>query len=296
MNCWIRPPVVVIPESCPSPDSEPVDGWYLRICRAFTQPNLTLGDDFILPRAGALNAEELAACAIRQALTFTTTDGSSPVEVLVDCRSSAAIGGSAPTYVLCAKANLRSVLPFSLSGQAGVEGAQGLYFAARMMRSRAGSAVLSTVQRIVPPDSRHMPSVLPLADAAAAVVASASPVSKGFRLYTVELGRQGPDDGENVRVLLKSALMRAQLERQAVAWTINHRFSAEFDQHVRASLPTANWLIRERQPEFNFGCADPLISLHSIFAASPTPPTGIGVLWFRGLHGALAAVILEATV
>ena len=296
MTIWMSLPSSVIPEPTMAQDTQEVDAWYQRICRAFAHSVNPPQDALLLPRALGMDTEDLAACAIKQVLETEVGNELLTVEMLVDCRSSAAIGGSAPTYRLAAKAGLRTTLPFSLAGQAGAEVAQALTFIQHMSWEESKVVVISAAQRVVPPDTRVWPSRFPLADAAAAIIVARSPIAlgKSFRVLSVASGQLEDSQGDKPETVLNRAAETARIAPQNIRWAVAHRCSREFEGVVQRALPNAVWLTRDLHPTVDFGCADSLISLQRVFTIEPTPPAGIGALWFIGRFGATAVILLDS--
>src|SRR5438270_13736644 len=98
MTIWISMPSVVIPKPTAVEMSGQIDPQYRRIFQAFSHPLEKVEDHLRLPRAGGMTSEILAASAMRPLLEDHAVDGKPGM--LVDCRSSAAIGGVAPTFKL----------------------------------------------------------------------------------------------------------------------------------------------------------------------------------------------------
>jgi len=296
MTLWITLPSSVIPEPSLAPDGQEADPWYQRICCAFEQDSSPPQDTLCVPRARATDAEDLAARAVKQVLSIEGNDRLK-VNLLVVCRSSAAIGGSAPTYRLSAKAGLRNALPFSLAGQAGAEVAQALTFVRHMSWEANGVVVISAVQRVVPPDARVRTNGFPFADAAAAIVVARSrgALAKAFRVLSVVSGQSVASRGDSAETVLSRAVEVAGVARPSIKWAIAHRCSAEFESAVRRTLPDALWLSRDLYPSNDFGCADSLIALQRVFTSASEPPCGLGALWFAGRFGAVAVVLLDST-
>ena len=272
-----------------------MDSWYERICQAYGRTLDNQEADVTLPRAPCMNTEELAACSIRQLLSNAPVVKKPELGMLIDCRSSAAIGGSAPTYRLAAITGLQRILPISLSAQAGTEVAQALFFLELMLNNTDGMAVVSAVQRVVPPDRRNRDCSFPLADASAALLVSTSPVfSSGcFQLLAVALEQTPLGTKDNHIWLFEQVLQKAGLDYKDVKWSIAHRYSDEFCAGVIGIRQHVKWLNREEHLEVNFGCADSLISLRSISEKQLDARDDVGILWFRGEFGAGAAVLLK---
>lgn len=294
MDIWISLPSVVIPEPMTVEEKSEIDPLYQRIFLAFSHSTEIVDDNLLLPRALGMDSETLAASAMKPLLTDSHT--ALRLNVLVDCRSSAPIGGPAPTYKLAAKTNLTNVLPFSLAGQAGAEVAHALVFLQHMGHEMKGGAIISALQRVVPPDARMREDGYPLADAAAAVGVSTSPTAfaKNFHVLGVAIAQKSQNWHDTLQPVLKSVLGKSGLTKESIQWVIAHRVCDSFLMAARETLPHARWLVRDLYPDFDFGCVDPLISIDRLFVAISNPPTGNGVIWFAGRFGAVGAVLLNS--
>jgi hypothetical protein len=301
MTIWISLPTSVVPKAIAIQESQVVDAWYQRISSAFEpNPDIELTTDKIrLPRAPHLETEDLAASAIKKMFSDLGTERDKiGVEMLIDCRSSAAIGGAAPTYKLAAKAGLRKSLPFSLSGQAGTEVGQAINYLQNMQWDPTKVVVISAVQRVVSPDTRlHPPDSLPLGDAAAAICVASFPMpftTKRFRILSVVSAQSGRITQSNFDEVFKHLIEKGEINPASVQWSILQSSHKEYTNYVQESLPKTTWLSRRSFRSVDFGCADILISLQHIFERTPAGLDGIGILWFLGKFGAIIAVAVDS--
>lgn len=294
MDIWISLPSVVIPEPTAVEEESRIDPLYQRIFLAFSHSVEIIEDKLLIPRASGMDGEEVAASAIRALLTDYYADFAP--NVLIDCRSSAAIGGPAPTYKLAAKADLTNILPFSLGGQAGTEVVHALAFLQHMGHEMRGGAIISALQRVVPPDSRIQEDGFSFADAAATVGVSISQkaFAKSFHILGVAIVQKSQNWHDTLQTVLKSVLRKSGLTEESIKWSIAHRSCDSFLLATKEILPNARWLVRDLYPDFDFGCVDPLISLDRLFAAISHPPAGNGVVWSVGRFGAVGAVLLNS--
>lgn len=294
MAIWLSLPFSIVPELSAWKNNQEVDAWYERICRAFAHPVDLPVDTLLLPRILGMDAEDFASRAIKRVIDSLVSSEPLTIELLIDCRSSAAIGGSAPTYRLAAKAGLRKALPFSITGQAGTEVAQALLFLQHMPLGKRGAAIISAVQQVVPPDTRVHPEELPLADGAAAAVIAQSPkmLGKSFQILSVAIGQSANRQDATLRNVLGHAVKIAGIAKQDIQWIITHRCTGELEDSVQKTLPQSTLLARNEHTDYDFGCADLLISLHKT-AMEPTFTGGIGALWFKGRFGTIAVVLLD---
>jgi len=281
-------------------ESQEVDAWYQRICSVFGHnPDIDLNTDKLrLPRALHFETEDLAASAIKKLLSnFGAERDKISIEMLIDCRSSAAIGGAAPTYKLAAKAGLRKSLPFSLSGQAGTEVGQAINYLQNMQWDPTKVVVISAVQRVVPPDTRLQPDSLPLGDAAAAICVASFPMpftTKKFRILSVVSAQSESITRVNFDEVYKHLIEKGEINPASVQWSILHSSYKEYNNYVQEALPKTTWLSRGSFRSVDFGCADILISLQKIFERTPAALDGIGILWFLGKFGSIIAVAVDS--
>lgn len=293
---WISLPSIVIPKVDKEKNTIKIDHLYQQIFLVFSHSNKITKDNLLLPRcASEMEGEELAAMAIKPLLE-TYTIGELP-SVLVDCRSSAPVGGPAPTYKLAAKTGLPSILPFSIGGQAGSEVVQALFFLQHMEQIKNKGAIISAVQRVVPPDTRVKEHGFPLADAAASIFLSNCEikVGKSFKVLGIGIEQKIKNWQEALDSVLTESTERAGIKREEIKWAIAHRFSNAFLIIAQKALPDSTWLTRDWYPEFDFGCADSLISLNCFFGKKiASSPNGIGIVLFAGRFGAIGAILLKS--
>jgi hypothetical protein len=297
MTIWISLPTSVVPKSIKLQDTQKVDAWYKRICLSFEHRIDLPPDNLRLPQSVGVESEDIAACAINKLLE-KSENGSRKLGVgmLIDCRSSAAIGGSAPTYKLAKKAGLRTSLPFSLAGQSGSEVGQAINFLQNFQWDQVKVVVISAVQRVVPPDSRLFRQNLPLADAAAAIIVARFPMPfiRNFRVLSVvsSQSENGQDPGLNN--IFQRVVEKAKISSRSIKWSILHSLNRELENSVHADLPETTWLSRRSNQTVDFGCADVLVSLQQLSLNNSILCDGIGVLWFYGRFGAIIAVSVDS--
>lgn len=293
MSIWMGLPSVVIPQATAMARDQKINPAYERVFSAFSRSARHVDDGILLPRALNISGEELAIAAIKPLLTEDRTDWTP--SMLIDCRSSTAISVPAPTYEVAAKTHLNSSLPLLLQGSAGGEVPHALHFLQKMGHRMREGCIVSAVQRVAVPDGRLRASALPLADAAAAITVFDDPtvLGKSFRILSIALAQRSTEWRDALEAVLVEALRPAGLEREAIRWCIAHRLSNSFLLAARDALPSATWLVRERYREFDFGCADPLVSLSELSATVPCPLGETGVVLFGGRFGAIGAVVLK---
>jgi len=291
MTLWMSKPSIIVPEAVEPEMVSEVDPLYDRICRAFSYSTRVIQDGLRLPRAYQLDREELAASAIRPLLRLRCRD--SFPDILIDCCSSAAVGGPAPTYELAVRSSLDKVLPVAIGGQAGAEVAHAVLFLRHMSREMSRGAILSAVQKFVPPDPRVQENCFPLADGAAAVDCSGSPLPHSFRVLGVAVGQLVGEWKSLTCYLLRRGAEDARVSEAAIEWYIAHRCCTSFLLAAEKALPHARSIVRDLHPECDFGCADTLISLNRLCTTSSVAPTGIGVLWFVGRFGSVGSVLVQ---
>jgi hypothetical protein len=198
----------------------------------------------------------------------------SSINMFVDCRSGAMLGGPSPTYRLAISAGLTAAAPICLWGQDGPELIFGLSLAIRRL-PLDGNAILSACQRIVPPDTRALDGTSQvLGDAAAAVLVSRRPIPGSRPILATHVERVRADDS----ALLDCALYKAGVERRHCAWTI----VASQSSPLIADDPL--------RPAVYFGVADILVRLAEFLATKDLD--GTGALLTQGRAGTSAAMIL----
>lgn len=155
--------------------------------------------------------------------------------------------------------------------------------------------IISTVQKMVQPDSRLKTNGYPLADAAASVFISGTQDMTGlwFKLLSVTIKQLTQDWETALKSMVDEVLSQAGLTIQKVQWVVSHRFSNLFLNSVQKILPKSSHLVRDIYPEFDFGCVDSFISLNRIFHKEYPNPNEIGLLSFAGRFGTVGAILLE---
>lgn len=290
MTTWISSPSVFVPEAAESGPRVITDPVYARIFRAFSHSTERCEQSLLIPRACTKDREELAASAIEPLLE--ERDKSSMPEILVDCCSSAMIGGPAPTYKLASRCGLTKTLPFALDGLVGSEVAYAILFLQLVMVNKDGESIVSSVQRVVSPDSRIREHRFPLGDAAAAVICSCDRMETGFRVDGVACGRVQSSWRQAVVGILQDLLRKADVAKGLIKWSVGHRYSESFSSAAQEALYPIEWLVRDKYPEVNFGCCDVFVSLGQLNSSSKAAPAGTGILWFVGDFGSVAAVLV----
>lgn len=292
LNTWMNVPSLVIPEERKaSQNANETSLTYERLFHAFSRSLQEVKDDLVIPRACKLSREGLAAAAIKP-LLHDRFEGASP-DILIDCCSSAAIGGPAPTYKLAASCGITKLLPFALDGQAGAEVAHALLFLQYTPSEIGRRAIISAVQRVESPDSRLRKKGFPLADAAAAVDCSSIPFAGRFRVLGIALGQLTGDWRGAVDSLLIDVLRKTKIDAQDICWSVAHRCCEPFLWAAQNALPQAKWMVRDLYPELDFGCVDTLVSLNRLFSDPARDSAGFGILWFVGRFGSIASVLVE---
>jgi hypothetical protein len=240
-----------------------------------------------------MEGEELAAITIKTLIKAYAVDDLPGG--LIDCRSSTVIGCPAPSYKLGVKAGLTSILPFSLDGQAGSEALQALIFIRYMEQLKDNGVILSTVQRMVPPDTRLKENGFPLADAAASILISLTEkkFDKGFKVLSTAIGQRAKGWDAVLEFVLKEVVEKVGLTKEMIQWSIAHRFSVSFLETVASILPECSHVTRDIYLEVDFGCADSFISLNRVFGKKYSTLNGIGLVWFAGRFGSVGVALLE---
>jgi hypothetical protein len=295
MNLWISVPSIVIPEPITSTSSKGSDDIRRRIFLAYSSTAETTAES-ILPRlkTNVLEAEDLAAIALRPLLTDRYSDWTP--NVFLDCCSSATIGDSSHATELAKTMELTTALPYTFGGQGGTEVIQAFQFLQNIEQEMNREAILCASQKAIPSGNGFHDKEFPVAEAVAAIAISMSPLAfaKSFRVVSTASTHRIGDWQDGLGDILDEVLEHAGTAKEGIEWSIAHRFSDSFLQAAREALPHAKWLVRELYPEFNFGCADPLISLQNLFVAMPRPPIGTGVIWFVGKLNSVGVILINA--
>lgn len=291
MMLWISEPSVIIPEPSDHEHSIDVDPLYRRIYQAFSVlPDEVNENGFWLPRA-RIDRETMATAAIAPILGYYQSD--QKPDILVDCHSSAAIGGPAPCYKLASLCGLTRIMPFSLSGQYGTEVVYAFLFLRTMLIDTTKTCLISTTQRIVKPDKRLREGWFPLGDAAGAIAVASSPIipNPAFRILGVSISQDSQEWLDLITTTFDDVLIQSGLGRNDVQWAIAHRCTEPFLDAAKSILPSVAWLVRDVFPSVDFGSVDPLVSLFTISQMASFP--GVGVVWFAGRFGSVGAILLE---
>jgi hypothetical protein len=300
MKLWISEPEVVIPPLSCASDEEAIPPAYQRILDSYSRWLGSLGGasrvadavgEPLVPRGIGLTAEDLAVEAVSRLLASLPPRFN--IELLIDCRSSPAVAGPAPTYMVAYRSGLVRALPLSLGGQAGSEVAQALCFLRRIRTSHLGAALIVATQRVVWPDPRLRLGSLPLGDAAAAILVAPTPIIDGAGYWvdaSVTAHRAGDWPAVLERVVSRAERV-AGIRRERIGWSLAHRCPAELEPITGAFLPNIAAGPRSAYADVDFGCADVLVSLHAL---RTTPQRGLGCAWFAGRFGDVGFTLLEA--
>lgn len=294
---FVSSPVVLVAEEGVEHCGPNLDPAYERLRKAFgcMEVKDEAGSQ-TLPRA-SLSGGDLAAGVIRRLLNQAQCQ-SEDIDLLVDCRSSTPSEGPAPTYRLAAQAGLPHALCWSLSGQAGAEVGEALLLAEPLVVAGGSVAIVSAVQAVLPPDRRSNVGSYPLGDAAAAVLAYTNGLARSASDF--EILRYSATQGSaqlEWRQALSEALNRVfRSSKMSLAncdWALCHRHSDEFLYCAASVIPGVLVVERVRHRNVNFGCVDPLVSLHEISCLPGGLPQGIGLVLFAGRFGAVGALLLR---
>lgn len=295
MDIWMSMPMCSIPnESSGGADSD-IDPLYKEIFNSLSHELQEEAPNLKLPRVKAMSNEEFASSAISMLLN-NECNGWVP-DMLIDCRSSAAIGGPAPTYRLEKTIGLTTTLPILLEGQGGTEVVQALLFIKHMEEALRKGVILSALQRVVIPDHRRVINGYSLGDACASVGFAGSPLAfgKSFHILNALLKKRSNNWSETINDLSEEILSQQSISRKSIDWIIVHRYSKDFleDLH-KIYQERVQWLERDEYQEINFGCCDPFITLYNVFSVKSNPPKGLGLIWFVGRFDTLGAVLVNS--
>jgi hypothetical protein len=156
-------------------------------------------------------------------------------------------------------------------------------------------AIISIVQQVTSQDIRLSHNDLPFADAAVAIGIATSPIAfgKSFHVLGTAVAQVSRGGQNRLETVLDEALEQSGINKE-IGWAIGQRCSRTFLLAARDVLPGARWLVRDLYPDLNFGGADTLISLHSLFVMASRPPAGKGVIWLAGESGFVGVLVIDA--
>jgi hypothetical protein len=186
-------------------------------------------------------------------------------------------------------------LCFALGGQAGTEVVQAITFLNHML-GRDTSALISAVQRVVEPDRRQPANreQFPLGDASAAIsVYGDKPNAPALCLRGVAIGQTETDWPAAFGHLLPSLLRRAEVKATDIRWVVSHNYSPSFLRVSQEMFPNAEFCNRRLYSDFNFGCADSLITLGEWAKRTASVMNGLCAVCFAGMFGCLGLLLLE---
>ena len=293
MNIWISVPTIIIPNAIISNDDKRVDSFYEQVYSAYSEPYLNLDESSVIPRLiGQENEKYVVQCI--DLLRKSETENWFP-SLFVDCRSSAPIGGPAPTYRIIKDSGIITTLPILLQGQAGSEVLQAIILVSQMKEHLKKGVLITALQRVVYPDSRSYHDKFQLGDAVAAIGVASSPLAfgKSFHVVGFSIAQCSTESHQDFEFTVKKLLRECGITNPNRLWAISPSLDKDIRQDLSQILPDVRWVNRDIHPDINFGCADSLISLHSTFVNSQNPPLGIGLLWFAGRFGSLGLLVLD---
>ena len=185
MNIWISVPTIIIPDPTIASGEDKADPFYEQIYTAYSEPLADRDEDksVTVPRLQSLENEEFVAQCISSLLRSKSI--SWIPSFIMDCRSSAPIGGPAPTYRIILKTGLTTTLPILLQGQAGSEVLQAIVFIAQMSEALEKGIVISALQRVIYPDNRSESEKFFLADGVAVIGVASNPLAFGKSFHVL---------------------------------------------------------------------------------------------------------------
>jgi len=156
--------------------------------------------------------------------------------------------------------------------------------------------VISGIQQLNNPDKRVTDNMFPFADASAAVGIATNPTTfpMSFNVNNIKLGHMEEFKKELIKDLYEGLLNDTKTKHDEIQWVIAQRINSSFLSGVKKLVHQDKWKVRDIYPEFNFGCADVLISLYRIFGVGSNPPIGKGCVWFVGRYGDVGVVLLDS--
>lgn len=285
MTLWLSQPCHFIPARLEEPERGVADGTLAAVFAAYGREPLPEPPAAWVPTAHEPIENIVARLAVAAA---GHAGGPRKVQALFDCRTGTPGAGPAPSYVLADLAALGHAVPIGLGGMGGAEVPAALHILS-LQEPLTGPIVICASQRMSWPDSRRRATGIILADAAAAVAVGPTrdSVNAEFRLIRVALAS---GDGDRSLELAESTLRASGLGRGDVRWVLYGPAGAErsgLSDWVALELRRSEW------PEVDFGSADLLVSLSSLWREGGTPP-GLGLIVYRGWFGAWGIVLLEA--
>lgn len=295
MTIWISLPEFFIPSDVGYQEAQDVDALYNRIYSAFNMKSEIESDKLNIPRIKGIETEDLIANTVIQTLIKGSSISGEAVEMLVDCRSSAAIGGSAPTYKLATKSGLQKSLPFCISGQAGSEVGQAINFLNVLDLDPNKITIISAVQRVAPQDNRISKDYYTYADAAAALAVASKPMpfAKNFQVLSVSSMQSKNIIDFDWTNFLEDLMYKTGIKKNTVKWAILHNIPQSLRQPYYRAFSQVNWLKRSTYLSVDFGCVDVLISFRQAFLSDLIKPSEIGALLFPGRFGTIVTVLLK---
>jgi len=263
---------------------------FKRVALAFQQPEELSNDGPEIPRYSGLDREKLATASIDILLKRYKLEH--PPVFLIDCHSTAALSGPAPSYRLAMLSGLSKVMPFSLDNQGGTEIFMGLLFSDQMLIQEQYGILVAT-QCVVSPDTRFLRQRYPLSDASAAILISKSlhliqGISfrvLGVNILQLSVEKQGCD--EQVMNGVINLLEDAGVKGCDVKWGIS-----QFKLDDLAILPSIKLINRPNYRDCDFGTPDALLTLEAI---SQTPPatSSVGMIVVIGKFGSVGMMLLQ---
>lgn len=291
---YISFPTIAVADSQPEDterDTVAPDPWHDQLVSAFFRE-----ENRALPPTSYDRpfASDYVEAAVRE-LAAVHGNAANP-QYFIDCRSSAPIGGPAPTYSVVKDLGLVDSLPVTLTGQGGSEFATAVMLFGNLTDVSNEVSVVSTSHKsIVAVELRQ--SSFPFGEGAAAVlVAKNAMFQSGFAVATISCGQcEGTSNSDRERELEKlwTDISRiGTIADDSLDWVITQRSCADFLPSVMRVIRSNTWLVRSKFPDINYGAADVLVTLHDALKSDQIPHDSCGALCLQGNSGSLALVLL----
>lgn len=288
MNLWMSLPAVYLPSNNCMNVKNGLSSFYNSIYAAYSKYLRKSVMSYNGPSAEDMYSEELAVKAIKQ---LEIDDN---VSLLIDCRSSVSASAPASTYKIAIESGLNNVLPFSIQRLRGTEVVQSIKFL-QNMPDISNKIIIVGTQRLLPGDQRVRKKHYSLADASMAfyVTQNQDEVNEGFQIVAADISRIKKNVKAVLDATLNKCLKFAHLTRDVIGWMVIHQDSQSFTKSIKDNFPDINLFFRDINPYYNFGCADPFITLNRIFRKKLDIKKKTGLVWVNGLNGTIGCMLLK---
>lgn len=240
--------------------------------------------------------EEFISISLRPLLKEFDLLGRQP-EILFDCYSFAPVGGPAHTYKLAILNKLPRIMPIALNGQAGTEILQAIQFIKGFKDKITDGVIVTASQLVTWPDSRVSSKSYRFSDASASVIISPSiyPRFTKFEVLKTYLFQFSSEASyEYINSQIQLHFVQSRIKRDSVHWSIFHNYNNDYKNIMSSMFPNATTLNRSEDNLENFGCADPLVTLHNIYENKISSLQGVGIIWFVGRYNSIGYLLVRS--